>query len=233
MITETKHLRLTQEGYENHTGPIGRYEFVDGISTEAVPENERRRLASAYQMNEINEDGSEEPASIAARMTLNRSATIDPIPEAERQTEEERVAEGAAAKWLSVPAVSTMTMPEIQAVLEKKGGMALRDLGNTWNVKNRSFVVLMQMINDRMEEDREKRRQCFGAMAEDELLAIAKMRPDLIKDIMPELAAAEEDAAGQGDGTPVDAPTDATASATATAAATGDLSATLNSESTK
>ena len=37
MSLASKYLKLVQTGYETYTGPIGAYEFINGISTVMIP----------------------------------------------------------------------------------------------------------------------------------------------------------------------------------------------------
>lgn len=243
-VENRKKLKIVSAGYEGYNGPIGAYEFVDGVSVEEITEPNRRRLAAAFEMVEIDSEGVEEHASPAARLISLRENVAPVIDESGRQTPEDRLTELAVGDLLKRPVRPTMTHDEIAQVLEKKGGQALRELGNEWGVKHRSFVVLMQMIADVMEDDRKDRAAAFAKLSAEDLASLVELRPDLVIDVMPELVPAKaettdpapEDAPADEPGAPDEGeakPEDATAADDAgvsQAARSGDLSAALNQE---
>lgn len=146
-----KFMKFTTVGYENYSGPIGQYEFIDGISVDMIPRVDRDRLATAFNFVEIAENGNETEAGIAARMASEeRKIEAEVFVPSERQTEEEKISEqiaiiesDAAAKRRPI-----LTKEELETVFTEGGIAALREVGDAWKVKNRSPVVLMQMILD-------------------------------------------------------------------------------------
>lgn len=143
-----KHIKIVQSGYENLTGPLGPYDFVDGVSTAPLPQATRDRLAAAFTMVEIEEDGSETPAGIAHRLVAQATMTQAVMPETQRQTEAEKLAEQKMlieAK-LSSNEGEAWSREQLEDVLSKKGISGLREIGDRFGVKSRKAVDLLNLI---------------------------------------------------------------------------------------
>lgn len=150
-----KHLKVVQSGFENYNGPIGAYEFVDGISVDAIPRVDRDRLCAAFACVEFQENGKEVEAGVAARLVGDARNLRDvPFTPLERQTAAEKKAERLRdiKKFNEGKDRPIMTAVEIEALFQSTGISGLRELGGKWNVKNKSAVVLMQMILDAQKE---------------------------------------------------------------------------------
>jgi hypothetical protein len=145
-----KHIKIMQKGFAGYNGQIGQYSFVDGVSTEAMPMAERDRMAAVFQFVELEEDGTETPCGAAHRLVRD-SALRAPVAEPlARMTEAEKTAEEVEAVVAAHDAKDrpTHSLEELEAILKEGGVSGLREVGELWNVKNRSAVVLIQMILD-------------------------------------------------------------------------------------
>lgn len=145
---QPKRLRIVQKGYEKYSGPIGAYEFKDGVSVEALPRMNRDRLAVAFQFVEINEDGSEQPSGVTHRLVEERDLRKPVEAKLIRQTEEERAAEQVALVEKKRPVRVIYTDEQVHEIMSSKGIAGLREIAQPWGVKHRSAKVLMQMILD-------------------------------------------------------------------------------------
>ena len=146
-MSDLKHLKFTQSGFETYTGPIGMYEFVDGVSTEAITRADRDRLATAFQFAEVDGDGGEHEAGVAARLVAD-SATRMPTTNLERQTDEDKEAEGRRAQLMAAkPEVELMTRAQLEELARKHGIKGLRsEVADKWGVRNRSIPLLIDEI---------------------------------------------------------------------------------------
>lgn len=147
MSLQPKYLKMVQAGYLNYTGPIGAYEFVDGISTVMIPRNDRDRLSTAFQFVEFTEEGVDEiPAGVAARM-LSEGATLATSEEPlQRQTDDEKKIEDASVQVAAETTPTIYSREELEKIADKKGINGLRDIAERWNVKHRSILPLMALI---------------------------------------------------------------------------------------
>lgn len=144
-----KKLRLIQSGYEDYTGPIGAYDFVNGESVEVINRPDRDRLSVAFQFEEIDAEGNAEPAGIAHRLISERDKPAEVREPLERQTEDEKRAELVAEVLKSDVPPDTHTLEELHKIMDTAGIAGLREIAAVWNVKHRSAVVLIQMIMDK------------------------------------------------------------------------------------
>lgn len=144
-----KYLKMAQDGYENYTGQIGAYQFVDGVSVDMIPRSERDRLAAAFRMEEFAEGEDPIPAGVAYRLVALSASVQDPIPEAEHQTEVEKAAEEAEliakAKELEFQPV-IYSKEELEQLADKQGIAGLRSIASPWKVKSKSIVELIEGI---------------------------------------------------------------------------------------
>lgn len=141
-------LKLTQRNYVGYTGVIGRYRFVDGISVEEIPFNERVRIGANFSVVEIDADGNElgNPSPAHSVMLNHRTPAI---PAAlERQSEEEKARENASAVLGSHDRKIIYSQKCLEAVVEDAGIAGLRKIASVWGVRSKSIPVLMQMIMD-------------------------------------------------------------------------------------
>lgn len=141
-----KKLRLTQKGYENYSGPIGEYEFVNGVSVELIPLVARDRLSAAFQMAEIDDGGNEEPSGAAHRLISERNLTIEPTVSLKRQTTEEKEAELQQIITGTTSVIPLYTQEAIEKVASERGISGLRVLASAFGVKSKSIPDLIVLI---------------------------------------------------------------------------------------
>lgn len=202
-----KKLKLVQAGYKNYTGPIGAYEFVDGVSVDFLPQVERDRLAVAFEFVEVDTEGVENPAGIAHRLVSQGDTVAEILPVLDTQTEEEKLQElKDAADNVSRANITIYEKDDLQRIADKGGIKALREIAVLWNVKHRSIPVLIGMILDAQ------------AASEAKLEELRVRKAEAEKALAP--VAEESSVAPSGEVT--------LSNGIQNAAATGDLSAALN-----
>lgn len=146
---EKKFLKIVQKGFENYNGPLSVYEFVNGVSIEAIPSYDRDRIAATMACVEVSENGKEFPAGIAERLVKD-SANRAPMKEKfEIQSVDDKIAEERNAAEKVLEQTKTIyTEEELDKIIEEGGIADLRRVAEIWNVKNRSIPTLRQMILD-------------------------------------------------------------------------------------
>lgn len=217
-----KYLRLVQSGYENYTGPIGSYEFVDGVSVDMIPRNDRDRLATAFQFVEFeSEDDEPIPAGVAYRLiAMSGVRASDPEP-LERQTVEEKVEEIAKAADMAEPTRTIYERKALEAIADKRGIGGLREIGDVWGVKSRQILALIDMILSKQSEWQRAQEEKRAERRENETAFEVSLN-EAVKAEVPIPApeqVKETDTGASG-----------VSSETTTAAMTGDMSASLNGE---
>lgn len=175
-------LKLTQRNYIGYTGVIGRYSFVDGISVEEIPLNERLRIAASFSVVEIDADGNELGNPSPAHLVVNNTRTPAVITSLDRQSVEEKNSENATIVLGSNEKRDLFSHEALEAVVEQSGIAGLRKIAAMWDVRSKSIPVLMQMILDAQKEYIEKQREALtdrGVPAEDidALLAVSDKPP--------------------------------------------------------
>lgn len=145
-----KHIKIVAKGFGNYTGQIGQYNFVEGVSTEALSVAERDRMAAVGQFVELEEDGIETPCGAAHRLVRDSAERAPVAEKLARMTEAEKTAEEIEAVVAAHDAKDrpTHTLEQLEKILSEGGVAGLREVGELWKVKNRSAVVLIQMILD-------------------------------------------------------------------------------------
>lgn len=145
---ENKRLRIVAKGFENYTGNLGVYPFVDGESVEAIPRQQRDRIAATIRCVEIGENGQENFAGISERLVAD-SATRAPVKTPlKRQSVESKVEEEVSIARGDEEPRAIYTEDQLDEIIESGGIAALRKIADIWNVKNRSIPTLRQMILD-------------------------------------------------------------------------------------
>lgn len=214
-----KRLKIVQKGYEGYNGPIGEYEFVDGISTETIPLNVRDRLAAAFQMVEIDEDGTELAASVADRLVRDRANVIERTAPLKRMSDEDKAEENIAVLLGKEKLKPLLNREALEAAAADGGIAAVRKLAEPWNVKSKSIPELIAMI--------EKAQADYRADRMEVLTRKGANKADLEK--LFELKGVEVPVKAAPKKTEPTEPAPATP-ALNEAAATGDLAAALNAE---
>ena len=143
---KSKQMRLIQSGYEKYTGPIGAYEFVDGLSVELIPENARDRLATAFQFVEIDEDGEEQLAGSPAKILRDKMATIEPSQPLPRQTEEEKRIEDVSRLLGDMRVFPLRSKKNLEMIADEMGIAGVRLAADPWNVRSKSIPDLINLI---------------------------------------------------------------------------------------
>lgn len=143
-----KHLKLTQRNYVGYTGQIGRWSFVEGVSVEPIPLNERIRIAANIKCIEIESDGAEgvDP-SPAVSIVLNYNARLS-LKALPRQSEAEKAEENVRAVMSFEKPKQILSREAIEGIASESGIAGLREIAGAWGVKSKSIPVLMQMILD-------------------------------------------------------------------------------------
>lgn len=146
-----KKLKFAQKGYETYSGPIGKFTFVDGVSTEAIHRVDRDQLSTAFQFVEIDADGNENEAGVAARLvkdSAQRAATAPFAGPLRRQTDAERLVEETRTKAITTPASDVLhTRAQLEQIADKQGLKGLRTAaGDKWGVRGRSISDLIDQI---------------------------------------------------------------------------------------
>lgn len=147
MSLASKYLKLVQAGYTDYTGPIGAYEFVNGVSTVLIPRVDRDRLAAAFQFVEFTEEGVDEiPAGVAERLVANASVRASDEGPSQRMTEEEKAAEDALIALTKDDNRVIYSLEDLQKIADKKGINGLREVAAPWDVKHRGVKELIALI---------------------------------------------------------------------------------------
>ncbi len=142
-----KYLRLVQAGYENYSGPIGMYEFRDGVSVEPLNRAERDRLSTAFEFVEFDEIGGEEtPAGIAHRLVSKNGHAFTEAVTADRQTDEEKLAENILAAMNYEKPRTIHSRADLEKIAYQRGIAGLREVATVWGVKHRQIGELIELI---------------------------------------------------------------------------------------
>jgi hypothetical protein len=143
-----KHLKIVAAGWAGYTGQIGLVEFVDGVSTDPVPQRLADQVSANIECVELEDDGSETQANPAARLIGGATISAVALVELERASDEELAAEAKreAEKAKRPPVERLYTQKELEAIADKDGIKALRPIGKSWNVKGRSIPELIRDI---------------------------------------------------------------------------------------
>lgn len=145
-----KHLKLVQAGYEGYTGPIGPYDFVDGLSVDKIPLNDRDRLSAAFQLVEIDDNGDEHPAGAAHRLVADRANIVAAEEAAKnelvRMTDAEKAAEDIMAVLGGVKVRHMHSEKALEQIAEEGGISRLRLVANEWHCRSKSIPDLIQRV---------------------------------------------------------------------------------------
>jgi hypothetical protein len=221
MDMKKKKLRVIAPGFAGYNGPLGVYEFTDGVSNEEISPADRDRISASISCVEIDEDGTETVAGVAERL-VSESKQRAPVPEKlRRATDEDKILEEASGIEKAFGNIKkTLTADEIDAAIQKDGISGLRAIAEQWGLKSRSIPSLRQMILDKQEVYLAKMKG--KASKKDD--AIKSMIADIAK---PEAAEVVTSVADEPDETH-EAENDT--SATQRAAVTGDMSGAISTE---
>lgn len=221
-----KRLKLVQTGYEGYNGPIGEYEFADGVSVEHIPLVARDRLSAAFQMVEVDDEGDEQEASVAARLVREKVLSVEPTEPLSRMSDEEKAVENITVLLGSEAAIPLYSRAALEAVAGAGGIAAVRVLAEPWDVRSKSIPDLINQIERAQMNYRTDRIEALvrkGVSTEEAeaLFALREDAPGVEPKVKPKAEVAAE---------PVAEPAPAASPALNEAAATGDLAAALNAE---
>lgn len=147
MDNTLKRLRLTHPGYEDYTGQVGKYAFVDGLSDELMSMAERDRIAAAMACDEIDEDGHRQPAGYAARVLREYETRSEVVVSVRQNAAEKRVEDIAALlNGLTIPVIRTRG--ELEEIASEGGIEKLREVAEPWDVRSRAILELIAKIED-------------------------------------------------------------------------------------
>jgi hypothetical protein len=163
-----KKLKFVQKGYETYSGPIGKFTFVNGVSTEAIHRVDRDTLSTAFQFVELDDDGVETPAGVAHRLVADSAARAVYAGPLKRQTEAERTVENTTLQASKGKAPDVLhTRAELETIAEKHGIKGLREqVADKWGVRNRSISLLIEEILAAQAKVLEKRQARITAANE-------------------------------------------------------------------
>lgn len=143
------YLRIESKGFAGYTGYLGQIEFKDGVSVDPVPEVFANRLAASMQMMNVDADGNEiGPAGVAHKLVAESANRAPVANRLDRQSNSDRRDEELRdhLRAQKPPVDHFYTGEELEKVVEKDGIKGLRDIGDRWNVRDRSIPGLIQQI---------------------------------------------------------------------------------------
>lgn len=143
-----KKLKIIMAGMETYTGFVGMVEFENGISKTPVPQIISDRISGVITMMEIDEDGSEQQANPAARITSHMDVEAPVIDASSRSSDEELLEERRrdAINQLKAPTDRFYTLEELEGIAERSGIAGIREIANLWNVRDRSIPKLITEV---------------------------------------------------------------------------------------
>jgi hypothetical protein len=136
-------LKIVQPGWETYTGFYGSVEFVDGLSTEAVPEVFADRVSADIIVVDA-ETG--DPVGVAERMVTAGLIRLKPEAPLERAPEVSEEKQKKSEEKIETPAVEpdrVYTEAELEAIASAKGMRGLREIGNKLAVRGRAIPELI------------------------------------------------------------------------------------------
>ena len=171
------HVKIIAKGWAGYTGLLGMHHFKDGVSVEPLSRPQIDQLAAVVQMVEITPEGEEVGAGVARRLVTD-SAMRAPVRQkvTEVQTPAERAKEdqNRIEKGFKAPVEKFYTKEELEAIVDKGGIKALREIAEPWGVKARQIVELMHEIlaaQSKFETARQAGLEAIRAKAEAEAAA--------------------------------------------------------------
>jgi hypothetical protein len=154
---EMMKLKVATSRMAGYTGVLGPVRFTDGVSDEYLPRHIRDRMAASMEFLEVDQDGNETPAGAQHRLIRDNAERAPQVSDLKRQTAEEKAAEVASNQVIAAKVPVIETRASLEAIAEKGGIKALREVGNKWAVKHRSIPTLIEMILDAQEKAVAKR----------------------------------------------------------------------------
>lgn len=143
------HVKITQAGWAGFTGHLNIVHFTNGVSDEPVPEMLVDRIAAAVSLVACDAKGEvsdETELGIQNRLVGGVTARAEIATELSRQSDQDKALELRvdADKVLSQPSEKLYTKEELEAVADKGGIKAIREISNLWSLKGRSIPELIE-----------------------------------------------------------------------------------------
>jgi hypothetical protein len=130
-------LKIVEPGLERYTGPIGSYNFVDGLSEHPVGYMEAQRIGAAMRVEDADEEGFQ--VSPAANMYRVRDVPAD---------DPEVLAFGKTVEvdGKAVAINERFTREQLEGIADKKGLAGLREIATRWSASARSINDMIDRI---------------------------------------------------------------------------------------
>lgn len=143
-----KQIRIVQKGWEKYTGNFGSHEFVAGVSVDKLTEVYQDRVATQLHCVDVETGDQIGPAYrvIQSRKQREAAPILTPMKGPEADVRLADVAKDVAAKAAAIAAKRYYTVKELEAVVDEKGILGLRDIGAEFNVKARAIPDLIANI---------------------------------------------------------------------------------------
>lgn len=125
-------IKITQPGFEHHTGRIGDVDFEDGLSVTLVTEMQAHKIRAVMKIETV--DG--EDPGITAKIARARAGAEDPVV-----FEQPKLPEA--------PAVSydlSFTEESLMAIADKNGLAGLREFAKPYGLKANSIAQLIEKL---------------------------------------------------------------------------------------
>lgn len=126
-------LKLLQPGYEGFTGLLGVTFFENGVSVDSVPLREARNIAISISCQY--EDGSDPNPAQGLLNNMDLEAKVTAPGEFEQPPVEKQL-------------LPVVTEAELEAIADKGGIKALREVAVTYGVKGTSIAEIIREILD-------------------------------------------------------------------------------------
>lgn len=147
------HIKLIQSGFENYTGHLAGYEFIDGVSEDNLPKRHADRISAVMRVEAIDDENYKGPTG-----DMIDKSTPAPVQEpSPRQTDEdkEKEKEQDAEKTPKIenpPFGKVYTLEELNEIADEKGMKGLREIADPAGVKNTSIAGLIREMMEFQEQ---------------------------------------------------------------------------------
>lgn len=134
-----RRMRLTEPSFAHYTGPIGSFEFVDGVSKDIIIWYEANRIGSCIQAEDADVPGWVINPAAEHDRTINRSAD-SPIVIA--------VSEGKHINAEGSPLIRRYSREELEELADKDGLIGVREVARVWGRTGRSIAECIDGVMD-------------------------------------------------------------------------------------
>lgn len=139
-------IRLVGNGYEAMNGFFGDVEFKDGVSVHPVSAAQIRLFASITTIENA-EDGTELGDNAHFQSALKMEAVTFDLPTlAELEAQGQKVEVGQAVEQVQEAPEGTYTKEQLEAIADKGGIAALRDIADPLGIKGTSIGKIIMAI---------------------------------------------------------------------------------------